>query len=149
MLASEIMTRNPQVVFQNDPLWRAAELMRYHAIGCVPVLSDEETRDLVGILTDRDIAVRCVARKHAINCLTCDHMTARPLRTVTLHERIEDVMRVMEEHHVHHVPVLSDDGALVGIISEHDLLRRCGYRNPLLVERSLERMSGPATVGVF
>ena len=146
MLASEIMTRDPQVVFETDPLWRAAELMRYHTIGCVPVLSDEETRDLVGILTDRDIAVRCVARKHGINCLTCDHMTARPLRTVTLRERIEDVMRVMEEHHVHHVPVLGDDGALVGIISEHDLLRRCGHRNPLLVERSLERMSAPATV---
>ena len=146
MLAREIMTRDPQVVHSSDPIWRAAELMRYYSIGCVPVVSDDAPRDLVGMLTDRDIAVRCVARKHAMTCLTRDHMTARPLRTVMLHEDIEDVMSVMEQYRVRRIPVIGDDGALMGIISEGDVLRRFGRRNPLMVERSLERIFAPANV---
>lgn len=146
MLAREIMTRDPQVVLPTDPVWRAAELMRYYSIGCVLVAADDDRRDLVGMLTDRDIAVRCVARKHATACLTRDHMTARPLRTVHIHDDIEDVMAVMEQYRVRRIPVIGDDGALMGIISEGDVLRRFGRRNPLMVERALERIFAPATV---
>ncbi|HEX7122247.1 MAG TPA: CBS domain-containing protein [Gemmatimonadaceae bacterium] len=145
MLAREIMTRNLQVVMASDPVWRAAELMRYHSIGCVPVVADDDVRRLVGILTDRDITVRCVARKHGQTCLARDHMTALPLRTVSATDDVSSVLRAMEQHRVRRVPVLGDDGALLGIISEGDLLRRLGRRNPLMVERSLERIFAPAS----
>lgn len=145
MLAREIMTRDPQVVMASDPVWRAAELMRYHSIGSVPVVADDDIRRLVGILTDRDITVRCVARKHAPACLARDHMTALPLRTVFAGDDVALVLRTMEQHSVRRIPVVGDDGVLLGIISEGDLLRRLGRRNPLMVERSLERIFTPAT----
>ena len=60
MLVRDIMTRDPMCVLPSDPIWRAAEMMRYHGIGCTPVVADEESRRVVGFLTDRDIATRCV-----------------------------------------------------------------------------------------
>jgi CBS domain-containing protein len=145
MVARELMTRDPLCVLPTDPIWQAAEMMRYHGIGCTPVVTDDTSRRVVGILTDRDITTRCVARKHLSRCLVSDHMTSTPIHSVLSTDDAARVMRRMEEARVRRLPVLSDDGALIGIISQGDVLRRLGHLEPLLVERSMEHVYAGST----
>ena len=145
MLARDIMTRDPMFVLPSDPIWRAAEMMRYHGIGCTPVLADETTRRVIGVLTDRDIATRCVARKHGGNCTVADHMTSTPIHAVHTTDDATRVMQKMQSARVQRVPVLNADGALVGIISQGDVLRHVGRRDPIAFERTMEHVYAGST----
>lgn len=145
MLARDIMTRDPLYVLPTDPIWHAAEIMRYHGIGCTPVIAAEGSRDVVGILTDRDIATRCVARKHGGACRVADHMTATPIHTVQPGDDVTRVMQRMEAARVRRLPVLAADGALIGIISQGDLLRHLGHRDPVAFERAMEHVYAGST----
>jgi len=145
MLARDIMTRDPMWVLPSDPVWRAAEMMRYHGIGCTPVIADEGSRRVVGLLTDRDITTRCVARKHTGDCRVSDHMTATPIHTVLVTDDAMRVMRKMESARVRRVPVLTPDGALAGIVSQGDLLRHMGRRDPVAFERAMEHVYAGST----
>ena len=145
MLARDIMTRDPMFVLPSDPIWRAAEMMRYHGIGCTPVVADEETRKVVGLLTDRDIATSCVARKHSGACRVADHMTATPIHAVQTTDDASRVMRKMEVARVRRVPVLDTKGNLAGIISQGDVLRHMGRRDPVAFERAMEHVYAGST----
>jgi CBS domain-containing protein len=145
MFAREIMTRDPICVVPTDPVWRAAEMMRYHGIGCTPVVADEGSRKVVGFLTDRDITTRCVARKHAGTCRVADHKTATPIHAVLTTDDASRVMQKMEAARVRRVPVLTTDGELAGIISQGDLLRYLGHRDPVAFERAMEHVYAGST----
>lgn len=145
MLARDIMTRDPMCVLPSDPIWRAAEMMRYHGIGCTPVVADEDSRQVVGFLTDRDITTRCVARKHSGKCRVSDHMTATPIHTVLTSDDASRVMQKMEAARVRRVPVLAADGTLAGIISQGDMLRHLGHRDPVAYERAMEHVYAGST----
>ena len=145
MLARDIMTRDPMWVLPSDPIWHAAEMMRYHGIGCTPVLADEGSRRVVGVLTDRDITVRCVARKHSTACRVSDHMTSTPIHTVLTTDDDARVMQKMEAARVRRVPVLTNDGAIAGIISQGDVLRHVGHRDPVAFERTMQHVYAGST----
>jgi CBS domain-containing protein len=145
MQARQIMTRDPLCVLPTDPIWRAAELMRYHGIGCTPVVSDETSRRVVGMLTDRDIAIRCVARKHNGSCTVSDHMTATPIHSVLTTDDASRVMQKMQSARIQRVPVVGPDGKLAGIISQGDVLRHMGRRDPVAFERTMEHVYAGST----
>ncbi len=145
MLARDIMTHDPLCVLPTDPIWRAAEIMRYHGIGCTPVVADEGSRKVIGILTDRDITTRCVARKHSGACRVADHMTGTPIHTVLVTDNSMRVVQAMEAARVRRVPVLTADGAVVGIISQGDVLRHLGHRDPVAYERAMEHVFAAST----
>lgn len=121
MKARDIMTAKPLSVVPTDPVWKAAEIMRYEDIGGVPVVSDKVTSRLVGLITDRDIAVRCNARRHGPGCLVLVHMTPQPLHTVHPDSDVNEVVGKMEAAEVRRIPVVDDRGNLVGIVAERDL----------------------------
>lgn len=145
MLAVQMMTRDPLCVLPSDPIWRAAELMRYHGIGCTPVLADETSRRVVGMLTDRDITTRCVARKHSGSCTVSDHMTATPIHSVLTTDDAARVMQKMRSARIQRIPVMSPDGKLAGIISQGDVLRHLGRRDPVAFERTMEHVYAGST----
>ncbi len=64
MKAQDIMTRNPDVLTPDEPVSRAAQLMRDRNVGIVPVVEDKSSMKLCGVITDRDIAIRHVAEGH-------------------------------------------------------------------------------------
>jgi CBS domain-containing protein len=143
MLARELMTIHPQHVTPDDPLSLAAELMREFDIGMIPVVDNHETQRLTGVITDRDIAVRCVARHHEPGCRVRDHMTGHALHTVHPDANAREVIDLMEREQVRRIPVVREDRALVGVIAQADLATKLGPRAPLEVERMLERVSEP------
>jgi CBS domain-containing protein len=143
MKARDIMTSDPHVTTRREPVSRAAELMRDLDIGIVPVVDDPSSMRLIGVITDRDIAVRCVARKHATFCTVGDHMTSEHLDTVHPDDDVEVVMALMERDQVRRIPVVSDDNRLAGVIAQADLATKLGAKEAQKVEEVLQRVSEP------
>jgi len=123
MKARDIMTSDIEVVTPNDPVSRAAQLMRDADVGIIPVVDDPSNMRLRGVITDRDIAVRHVAERHQQECRVGDHMTDSGLDTVSPDTDIEQVASLMEREQVRRIPVVEDGDRLVGIIAQADLAR--------------------------
>jgi CBS domain-containing protein len=123
MKASELMTPCPDVVTPDDSITCAAEVMHYTDDAFVPVVRDRENPVLVGVITARDVVVRCVARHHPLTCRVRDHMTPMPLHTLFPSDDIRDVARLMCDRDVRRIPVVTADGVLSGVVHEPDLRR--------------------------
>ena len=145
MRARDIMTSNPLVVTGEDTISHAAEIMRDAEVGIVPVVDDREHRRLIGVLTDRDIAVRCVSHKHVPACDVRLHMSGDHLHTVAPDDDVDRVIEAMAHDQVRRIPVVAEDGRLIGMISQADLATKVGPDHPLDVERVLESVSAKVT----
>jgi CBS domain-containing protein len=144
MKVHEIMTPDPETVNPGDTIAHAARLMRDGNVGMLPVVETDGLRTLVGVLTDRDITVRCVAEDHRGRCRVRDHMTADQLATVDADADVEDAVARMGQARVRRLPVVTTRMRVVGVLSQADLARRLGPREPRLVSELLERVSEPA-----
>ena len=144
MQARDVMSVDLQVVTPAKYVMRAAQMMRDYNVGLIPVVATHATSRLVGVITDRDIAVRCMARGVGGSvALVGDHMTEEPIYTVRPEEDVGHVMDLMEEHQVRRIPVVTAEGELVGIIAGADLARTLGRRRPLELERVIDMISAP------
>lgn len=143
MKARDLMTPRPHFVLPDEPVLRAAELMRDHDIGAVPVVDDPDGMILVGVITDRDLAIRHVAAAHHHDCPVSEHMTTDPLVTVAPRADVDDVMKKMKHFKVRRVMVTDGDGALLGVVAQADLVREEGDEHPRRVEKVLEEISEP------
>lgn len=124
MRVTEIMTRDPVTARRDTALPEVARRMAEHDCGAIPVLEREDGGRPVGIVTDRDIAIRCVARgEDARIRQAADVMTDRVV-TVRPDDDVEDVAEVMRENEVRRVLVTEDDGRLVGMVSQADVARK-------------------------
>jgi CBS domain-containing protein len=102
-----------------------ATLMVDHDCAAVPIVSSGE---VLGLVTDRDIACRAVARGWNAAELPVSAVMSAPLVAVHPDEDFEDAVQVMKENHVHHLPVIDDGGHLLGIVAQSDLGRRMPNR---------------------
>ena len=120
MKVSEIMTSNPEVVTPEQPIQEAAKLMLSADAGVVPV---QEGDQLVGMITDRDIAVRIVAEGRGPDTPVRDAMSEKPLFCFD-DEDVDEVAIQMSNAQVRRFPVVSREGQrLVGIVSLGDLTK--------------------------
>jgi CBS domain-containing protein len=118
--------------------------MRDHDCGSLPVVADINSRRLVGIVTDRDLAVRGLARGRGPETLIRELMTDDPVACVP-EDKVEDLRQVMVEELVRRVPVVDQDGVLVGIVAQADLARVEGAASDREVGRIIEAISEPRT----
>jgi CBS-domain-containing membrane protein len=146
MNARALMTPEPTVVAADESISRAARLMRTMDVGMLPVVDDSTQRRLVGVLTDRDIVVRCLAEGHLVDCRVRDHMTGEPMVTIGPDTALRDIANLMERYQVRRLPVVGAARRVVGIVTQADLARRVGPENPQLVEEVLERISTPGAL---
>lgn len=147
MKARDLMSTQLYVVTRDDPIFVAAALMRDREVGVIPVVDDRSTMELVGVITDRDLTVRCLARRHDGSCTIGDHMTWSDLTTAGPDEDPDDIMERMEQAKVRRVPVLQGK-RLVGIIAQADIATKLGPADPAVVEQLIERISRAAMVPV-
>jgi CBS domain-containing protein len=113
-------------------------------VGMLPVVLDKGQRQLVGVLTDRDIVTRCIAQGHGGKCRIGDHMTSDVLVTVSPEADELEIATKMERYQVRRLPVIGAMGQVVGVLSQGDLAKKVGPDNPKLVEEVVERISTPA-----
>jgi CBS domain-containing protein len=145
MKAQEIMTGNPAVVTSDDSIEKAARLMQDNDCGCIPVVDAGSRNSVVGVITDRDIAIRGVGRGLDASTRVREIMTPDP-HTVSSSADVKDVERIMSDRQVRRVVVVDDDGQCVGIVAQADLAR--GEARAVVDEsdlaRVVERISEPA-----
>jgi len=142
MTCAEIMTPNPKMCVPEDNVSVAVDIMWDCDCGAVPVVKDMESKELVGIVTDRDIAVHIVkhAHSHPSHVKVADCMSF-PAIYVGLEDVVEKATESMGENKIRRVPV---NLSCVGIISQADLLSRLTGTEALeAVYTILEQISAP------
>ena len=140
MKAQDIMTKNPRTVTPETDVREAAQIMKSENVGVVPVVESSGSKKLVGLLTDRDIAVRVVAEGKT-SARVQEIMSGSP-RTVKTDTSVDDVMDLMGKEQVRRVPVVDDRGDLVGIVAQADVVREA--KDDKKAERTIEKISEPS-----
>jgi CBS domain-containing protein len=121
MRVSDIMSKDVAFCYPETGLQEVARMMVDRDCGEIPVVS--KSRAPVGVITDRDITCRTVAKgKDALKMSAADCMTS-PSVTVTPEATLEDCCQVMEDHKVRRVPVVDESGACCGMVSQADIAR--------------------------
>ena len=138
-LAKEIMTPAPQCCSADTTLNDVANLMVEADCGEIPV-TDGSNR-LIGVVTDRDIVVRAVAKGKNPSATTAGECMTEPVVVVNEDTTLADEMAVMEENQIRRVPVLDRDQRLVGIVSLGDLAVETQDQH--LAGQTLEGVSEP------
>lgn len=115
----DLMTRNPECVSEKDEIRKAAQMMVECDCGAIPVLSQDGKP--VGIITDRDIVVRVIAKGQDVQNATVGDAMTSSVKFVRETDSIDDVRNVMSRHQVRRVPVVDRDEKIVGIIALADL----------------------------
>ncbi|WP_373048470.1 CBS domain-containing protein [Vulgatibacter sp.] len=118
-LVRDVMTRNPKTVHPDSPIHEAARLMRDEDTGFIPVVEDGR---VIGMVTDRDIALRIVADRKDQNTQV-RHVMSSDVHVCTPDDRLTDAVRVMGEENVRRLPVVDRDDHLKGVISMSDVAR--------------------------
>ena len=113
----DTMTANPRSITPGDPIVEAARLMRDEDIGSLPVT--EEGR-LVGMVTDRDIAVRVIAEGKSPESTTVGEVLSRDPVAAEPEQDLDEALRLMAQHQVRRLPVVEED-RLVGILAQADV----------------------------
>jgi len=116
--AKEIMHRGAECVAASDTLDTAARMMRDRHVGALPICGPDNR--LQGIITDRDIVVKCLAEGRDPKTTTAGDLAQGKPVWVDANADDGDVLRLMEEHHIRRLPVI-EEHQLVGMISEADL----------------------------
>jgi CBS domain-containing protein len=123
MRIKEIMTPNPACCTPDSTAREAATLMRECDCGAIPVVENRETRRPIGIVTDRDLAVRGLADGLGPDTPVRDLMTER-FHAAQADDEVETVRQVMMQQKVRRIPVTDAAGAIIGIVAQADLARR-------------------------
>lgn len=143
MKARELMSAQPACCTPDDTVQEAARLMCECDCGCIPVVDDKESNQLVGVITDRDITCRCTAEAKGPKTQVKDAMTRDP-KCCGPDDEVELVERIMIDEQVRRVPVVDDRGFCVGIIAQADLALNARAASDSEVGRVVERISEPA-----
>ena len=122
MQAREIMSRDPRCVTPDASVREAARLMKDEDVGVLPVVeADGKDKRLVGMVTDRDIVLRVVAEGKDVQSSTVGEVASRDLVTVDPQQDLDEALRLMAQHQVRRLPVVEEDGRLVGILAQADV----------------------------
>ena len=122
MQVTEIM-RNPTFCTPSTTARKAAGLMRQYDEGVLVVVDSFESRKLLGIVTDRDLALRVLIDRDPERSAVQECMTQRNLICCAPKDDIARVLQTMAEHHIRRVPVIGEDNCVEGIITDRDLLQ--------------------------
>lgn len=139
MQARDFMTELVHCGTPDMPLRDAAKLMAERDLGCLPIVSDQDSRKLIGMLTDRDITVRTLGQNRnpwemtVGQCMTAEIFTAHPDTSE------EALCQLMEDHQVRRVPVVDDENICHGIVSLADIARKGSEHETFAVVRDISR----------
>jgi CBS domain-containing protein len=135
--ARDIMHAGVECVDEKETVATAAQLMRDLGVGSLPICGGDDR--LHGIITDRDITIRCVAAGRDPNQVRVSELAEGTLRWVDATADLGEVLQQMQDHRIKRLPVI-DNHRLVGMISEADLARTLDeHRLAMFVEKLYAR----------
>jgi CBS domain-containing protein len=142
MKANEIMTPTPATCTPDTTARQAAQLMERHDCGALPVVEEGSSR-LIGVVTDRDLVVRGLAKGLSADTPVRELMTGSP-HVVRPEDDLDRVEELMAREQIRRVPVVDSSGRCVGVIAQADLARALHAVGRKDFGKVLERISEPA-----
>lgn len=124
MIASELMTANPECCLPTDSVMAAAQLMKTEDVGPVPIVENREEMKLAGIVTDRDLAIKVVAEARDPKTTQIEEVMSEGLVTCRENDDVRSVLQLMEENQLRRIPVVDKNDCLKGIIAQADVATR-------------------------
>jgi|SRR5687768_1634527 len=124
--ARDVMTKELVYASPQDTVSHVAELMKMEDIGPVLIVDNEESRRLVGIVTDRDLVLKVIAEGQDPKTTRVEEVMSKKLVTCRADDDVENAMKAMAQYQLRRIPVVEDDNRLVGIISQADIATRVG-----------------------
>jgi IMP dehydrogenase len=122
--ASEIMVKNPLFITPDEKISKTELLMLRKKIGGLPVIKDQKNRQLIGIITQRDIRLaRFAMNLESSKTTVKDLMTSEPF-VVKRDEVVRNILKLMFEKKIQRLPVVNDNGQLIGLIVQHQILKK-------------------------
>jgi CBS domain-containing protein len=118
---AEVMTERPRAVTPQTSIREAAQLMDEEGVGSLPIVGDGAR--LVGIVTDRDIAIRAVGRGHDPEQTPVAEIASEEVYALTPDDDLDDALETMARAKVRRVPIVVRENELVGMISQADIAR--------------------------
>jgi CBS domain-containing protein len=116
----DAMTSNPCSIDAGQNVAYAAKMMRDEDVGIAPIVEGDK---LIGTLTDRDIAIRVVAEGRDSEQTKVEDVMSRDLVTIDPEQDLDEALRLMAQHQVRRIPVVEEDGRLVGVVAQADVAR--------------------------
>jgi CBS domain-containing protein len=139
---ADVMTQRPRAVTPQTPLNEVAQVMESDDVGAVPLVEGDR---LVGIVTDRDIVVRAIAKGKDPKGMPASEVSSRELVTVHPDDDLSDALELMARHQVRRLAV-TDDERLVGVVSQADVALQAKDKKTGEVVESISREpQGPRT----
>jgi CBS domain-containing protein len=142
MTVKDVMTANPDCCTPESSLQEIARLMVECDCGEIPVC--DESNKPVGVVTDRDIVCRVVAKGQNPSDLTARDCMSGPVVTATPDVSIEDCARLMEQYQVRRLPVVDESGTCCGMIAQADFARKAPRETTIEVVEKISEPSGMA-----
>ena len=133
---TELMTANPSTIDANKPVADAAKMMRDEDVGLAPIVEGDR---LVGTVTDRDIAIRVVAEGKDPQTTPVREIASTNLVTIDPQQDLDEALRLMATHQVRRLPVVEEDGRLVGVVAQADIAREADERRTGAVVEEISR----------
>jgi len=121
----DVMTTRPRCVSPETPVTEAAELMESEDVGSLPVLEGDE---LAGMITDRDIVIRAIARGKDPRGMPVRDISTRDVVAIRGDEDLSEALKLMASHQVRRLPVVDESNHLVGVLAQADVAREAGEK---------------------
>ena len=116
----DVMTSNPCSIDADKSVAYAAKMMKDEDVGLAPIVEGDK---LIGMLTDRDIAIRVVAEGRNPDQVTVREVASKQVVTIDPQQDLDEALRIMAKHQVRRLPVVEEDGRLVGVVAQADVAR--------------------------
>ena len=114
----DVMTANPCTIEADKPVAYAAKMMKEENVGIAPIVEGDR---LIGTLTDRDIAIRVVAEGRSPETTRVREVASSAPVTVDPEQDLDEALRLMATHQVRRLPVVEEDGRVVGVLAQGDV----------------------------
>jgi CBS domain-containing protein len=115
-----VMTSNPCTIDAEKSVAYAAKMMKEEDVGLAPIVEGDK---LIGMLTDRDIAIRVVAEGRNPDQTKVRDVASKQVVTIDPQQELDEALRIMAKHQVRRLPVVEEDGKLVGVVAQADIAR--------------------------
>jgi CBS domain-containing protein/osmotically-inducible protein OsmY len=144
MKCKDLMTRNPEACVYTDTAARVGQMMKSEDVGPIPIVAGRGDKHLIGIVTDRDLALKVVAEGRDPNSVRVEEIMSRDVVSCRPEDDVERALHSMTERKVRRIPIVDQNGKLVGIISQADAARKLDEEETGEVVREISEPSRSA-----
>jgi len=120
----DVMTKDPVSCLTSDSVMKVAQLMSRDNIGSLLVIENEETQTLIGIVTDRDLALKVLSEGRDARSTKVETVMTRNVVTCHPEDGLQKALDAMAQHQLRRMPVVDNDNRILGIIAQADIATR-------------------------